>query len=419
MRLQQHASILESHDRALAALAGGRAAEAQAHVEAAIRLAPGSTQLRLTQARIHLQLHDAPRALAALEAIALYSPDDVAGPDVTVLRAQAMIECGRDADALWLLEPLIASCPRDAGLRRLAAGAAERSGAVDRQVEHLRRIIEDEPSDQVAARTLGRLLAATDPHKGIDLMVSSRPAQKLGAQWQATRWMVDAGRDADAEESYRAMLAAEGDDADLWLEAADHARHMGSHDVATARYRRSLGLAPRNTKAAAGLARLFMQAGQFGPAVWWWYKVTRIDARNVEAWASLAICGLSADRPGITDRAERRLEPLAGEGARMEALAEAWLDAVCGDVVRQAVAACDPVGITASPLTWILQRSSEVLEQQAQRRPGWADTHYHTAVCRAALGDDETARDNVQAALDINPNYRAAMTLAASLPKAA
>ena len=47
-----------------------------------------------------------------------------------------------------------------------------------------------------------------------------------------------------------------------------------------------------------------------------------------------------------------------------------------------------------------------------RQHPHWADTHYHAAVCHAALDQPRAAQDQVQAALDINPNYGAAVTLA-------
>jgi tetratricopeptide (TPR) repeat protein len=57
-----------------------------------------------------------------------------------------------------------------------------------------------------------------------------------------------------------------------------------------------------------------------------------------------------------------------------------------------------------------------VLDRQAALKADWADSFYHAAVCYAAIGRIEQATERVQAALDINPHYKAAAALACRLP---
>lgn len=443
MKLQQQAAILRSADLAETAIGVHRPGDALAHARCALRADPGALRARLLEAQAHLQLQRPHLALAALDALCHYDPAATARPDVMALRIEALAAAGHDESALAQAARLIECCPQDALLHRLAADICHRLGRRDAQINHLRQITRLAPADAAAARTLARLLADENPQAAIaaaDAGVAAREpnsdiapidASTLAARWEATRWMIAAGRDADAEENFRTLLAAATEDADLWLEAGDHADRMGSHQLASARYRQAIGLDhARQPVAMARLARTLMHAGSFAQAAWWWRRVLRrgdADARGAanhddaacrhEALASLAVCGLCVDRPRLSELARKRLA--AADGAtRRKALGRAWLHAASGQVIARAREARPPAA-TASALTWMLQRAAEVLRMQSEKKPGWADTLYHTAVCRAALGDDDEARDCVQAALDINPDYRAATTLAARLPKAA
>ena len=420
MKLHQHAHALASLDLANTALSAERPVEAIQHAMEAGRLDPASVPARLLVARIQLELQRPSDAITSLDAASHYDADDQHALDIAVLRAIAIVADGRDQDALPLLSELTDQCPADAHLHRLAAAACQRVGKTEAAIKHLQRVVALEPSDQAAARSLARLLAPHDPQASIDFI---QPASRRGSavdQWQATQWMRQAGRHRDAEENYRLLLATSPNDPPLWIEAGEHAQNIGSLDVAITRFMHAINTqGSHQASARAGLARAFMHAGRFEQAAWWWWKTTQCDRHDVDAWASLTVCGLCGDRPHLVDLAQKRLHQLADDDAAMFAMAEAWLHATTGDVIRSATEPARSHLPTASPLTWILQQSADVLTDQAAKKPGWADTLYHSAICEAALGEHEAARDHVQAALDINPNYKAAMTLAAQLPKAA
>lgn len=420
MKLHQQAQATASLDLAQTALSADRPFDSLRHATEAVRLDPASVDARLLLAKIQLELQRPTDALTSIDAASHYDGEGERALDMAVLRTLALVADGRDGDALPLLSELTDECPDDAHLHRVAAAACERVGRNDGAVHHMKRVVELEPSDQAAARTLARLLAASDPQASIRFMQQNQQNPSPAEDWQATQWMRQAGRHRDAEENYRKLLATSPSDPMLWIEAGEHAQLLGSLDVAIARFTHAIEIrGSHQASARSGLARAFMHAGRFEQASWWWWKTAQCDRANVDAWASLAICALSADRPHLVDLAQRRMDALADEDAAMFSMAEAWLHATTGDVIRSATESAKPAMPTASPLTWILQQSADVLAEQAAKKPGWADTLYHSAICEAALGEHEAARDHVQAALDINPNYKAAMTLAARLPKAA
>ena len=420
MKLHQQAQATASLDLAQTALSADRPHDSLLHATEAVRLDPASIDARLLLAKIQLELQRPADALTSLDAASHYDGQGERALDMAVLRTLALTADGRDDDALPLLSELTDQCPDDAHLHRMAAAACERAGRADGAIHHMKRVVELEPGDQAAARTLARLLAASDPQAGIRFLQQNRPTLSLADQWQATQWMRQAGRHRDAEENYRRLLATSPSDPTLWIEAGQHAERLGSLDVTVDRFMQAIATqGPHQAAARAGLAQAFMHAGRFEQAAWWWWRAAQCDRSNVDAWASLAVCALSADRPHLVNLAQRRMLALTDEDATMFSMAQAWLHATTGDVIRSATQVATTAPPTASPLTWILQQSADVLAEQAAKNPGWADTLYHSAICEAAMGDHQAAREHVQAALDINPNDRAATTLAARLPKAA
>ncbi len=434
MKLHQHVLVMESLDRARTLLRADRAAAALGPALEAVRIDPGCADGRLLLSQIHLKLGQADLALAALDAATQYEASGHGRLDFTLARAKALMADGRDLEALPLLNSLIEQCPGDAQLHRLASASSERAGDIDAASRHMQQVVALEPGDRAAARMLARLLAPTDPAAGLRFIDAadcdepepsrqSSPAQ--ATQWQTTQWMRQSGRLRDAEENYRQLLPQSPDDAALWIEAGEHADRLGALEVARERLIHAAQIAGDHLgRARTSLARSRMHAGDFAGAIWWWWKAANCgptdDAEHaIDCWASLAVCALSADRAHLVELSQRRLQALANDDDQMLAMADAWLHGSSGEVIRAATQQNATSLPTASPLTWILRQSADVLGEQARRKPGWADTLYHSAVCEAALGENAAAREHVQAALDLNPNYKAATTLAANLPKAA
>lgn len=420
MKLRQHASALEMLDRAKAALAADRPAQALQHAMASLEASPDSIEAMLLIAKLHLITQSASDAMRMLDRASLHDDSSSHQTSIDSLRAQSLWALNRLDESIALFTTLIAKHPSDAQLRRLCAGVCEQAGRNDEAIAQLEHSLKLDPSDATAARTLARLEASHNPEASIDRLERTTSSMNSAMQWQRTQWMKQAGRDRDAAEAYRELLAQSLDDGSLWIEAAEHADRQGSLALATQRYQHALETRSCDkTLAITGLARTFMHAGQFAQATWFWWQATRLNQTSTQAWAGLIVSALCCDRGHIANQAQKRLESIADEDERSFALAEGWLEAGAGEVIQRLTQPAKAPAITASPLTWILQQSTQTLSTQVVRKPGWADTLYHTAICEAALGETDCAREHVQAALDINPNYKAATTLAARLPKAA
>ncbi|MBQ1022466.1 hypothetical protein DDE19_31190 [Micromonospora ureilytica] len=79
-------------------------------------------------------------------------------------RATMFFETGDPSGAARLLEPIIDAEPGNAAVRQLLARAYFQSAQLNRAEEHLRELIERDPSDHYAHHVLGRTLERLNRH---------------------------------------------------------------------------------------------------------------------------------------------------------------------------------------------------------------------------------------------------------------
>ncbi|MET8360836.1 tetratricopeptide repeat protein [Micromonospora inaquosa] len=79
-------------------------------------------------------------------------------------RATMFFETGDPSGAARLLEPIIDVEPGNAAVRQLLARAYFQSAQLNRAEEHLRELIERDPSDHYAHHVLGRTLERLNRH---------------------------------------------------------------------------------------------------------------------------------------------------------------------------------------------------------------------------------------------------------------
>lgn len=213
----------------------------------------------------------------------------------------------------------------------------------------------------------------------------------------------------DAAELYIEILAraSSRDDQALWLEAGEFADLLGEAELAVTRLRHAAELpGERKAAATAALALALMHKGDFIAAGYAWRRVIALDAHSARAWAGLLVCALSAGRPGLARRVEKRLEGRASRHERRRLIAELWVHAANGQArVDEIEQTMRPV---VSPLSRLLRESERALQRLTSRHTERADAYYHLAVCHRALGQSHAAREAVERALFLNPNYQAA-----------
>lgn len=421
MSLEQEAQARWHLDRAQSAMDADMLDEALTQVTQCLELDPCSPVGRTLDARIRLRQNHPAEALEALQAHDEHHPALRNTPAVAIPRAKALIRCGRDEQALGVLEDLLRSHPDIVAAHRMVIAICLKRGLTTRAVTHLEELLSLQPGDQRSLRMLAQVLAETSPDAGLRVFAGRQPGGQPDAamQLQLARLYRQAGRERDAEELYRQLLPEHPCDQSLWIEAGELADAMGADELAVKRLTAAWRMGP-DRRALRLLAVVHMRAGRFANAGRCWWRLARWDDKDVEAWAGLAVCAALGLRKRASERASLIVRALADRAERRELLAGLWVHAEMGVAIldaRGAGAASDSA--ESSVVAEALGQSAEALRQHAAKHPRRADTHFHLAVCEQALGNAEAAKASIEAALRINPRYAAAQQLAESLGEVA
>lgn len=412
----QHEDIAQALDHAQLALAGNLLAVALDHVHTALRLDPDHAEARVLEARIRLRRHEPRLALTALDNrrhVATPDPDSEssARPDVAMLRATALAANGNLDLAVTVMESLVQEFPNDAGVLRALAGMQIHDQRTSDAAETLKRLLELEPGDRAAARLRADLLTDTNPAAALEALGKIDANNRA----RAARLCRKNQRLPEAETHYTellAMLDAEGAArADLRREAADVAEVMGENHKAIDRLAGVTDLKNLSDQDAAEAwrrtGRLHLNAGRWGESARAYFNAARRLPDNAEAWAGLVTCAHVAGRQRLMNRADRKLRALTEREERRNLLAKLYphLIGVPGQIVPEAAQA-------HSPLQRMLADAATVMRKTAENHPDRADVHFHHAVCNFGRGEIADAGDSLEKALDINPRYAAAQSLA-------
>ncbi|MEM7627013.1 MAG: tetratricopeptide repeat protein [Planctomycetota bacterium] len=412
----QQEALAHHVDRAKLALAGNLLEAALDHVRTALRLDPDSAEARLLEARIRLRRHEPRLALTALDDHDRNGPlpdaatgDAKSGPELSLLRATALASAGRIEMAVNLMQALAEEFPDDAGVCRALAGMQVHDGRTQDAIATLTRLCELEPTDTGARRMLSDLLAESDPDAALEALGKIDATNRR----RAARLCLRADRLAEAEKHYDELLAAldreDQLDAEARLEAAEVAELLGEHDLAIDRLyavaHSPLSLATTRASAWRSIGRLQLNTGRTGEAGRAYFRATRQNPGDAEAWAGLVTCAHHAGRKGLTRKADARLRSLTERAERRQQLAAVHAHTV------GAPGQLAPEAAARSPLQRMLLDASNVMAQTAAKFPERADVHFHRAVCDAARGETADAGRWLDAALRINPKYAAAQAM--------
>ncbi|MEM6854457.1 MAG: tetratricopeptide repeat protein, partial [Planctomycetota bacterium] len=406
-------------DHAQLALAGNLLGVALEYVRTALQLDPDHAEARVLEARIRLRRHEPRLALTALDNrdhVATPDPDPQSPgrPDVMMLRATALAAQGKIDLAVTIMESLAQEFPDDTGVLRALAGMQVNDGRGEDAAETLGRVLKLEPQDRAAARLRSDLLAETDPVAALEAL-GPIDANNRG---RAARLCGQNDRLAEAEMHYAELVAtldAEGATrADLRREAADIAERMGENHKALDRLSAVTDTTELDDHDAAEAwrrtGRLHLNAGRWGESARAYRNAARRQPDDAEAWAGLVTCAHLASRKRMMSRADRKLRAMTSREERRNLLARLYPHAVGApnQIVPEAA-------LAHSPLQRMLAEASVVMHKTAEKYPGRADVHFHRAVCDLGRGEAADAGDALEAALDINPNYAAAQSLADDL----
>ena len=237
--------------------AAGRPADAVAHYEAALRLAPGQGAVHFNLGGVLLQLGRAREAVEQYEAALRIGPDAV---DLHVGLAAALVRLERMPEA-------VAQYERATRLGLLAAEeqlrfgrALAEVGRIDDALARLQEAVRLNPKDAGAHVVLGMVLSAAG--RGAEALRHFFAAVQLapddgGAHAALGDALVDAFRPSEAVPHYETALRLQPDQAAILHTSLGNAfTQLGRVFDAIRHYEETLRLNPNNAEAQANLARI-------------------------------------------------------------------------------------------------------------------------------------------------------------------
>jgi len=267
--------------RARVFVALGRPADAQAEVERALALEPGSVQWTVDLIWILVKRGEGNAALARAETGMLEHPE---APDFAFLKGQILLRLGDEAAAARAFERTIEVDPDFLSAYVNLAQSEARAGRLDAAREFLRRALARKADDADTLRTLGDVEVRggriDDAIAAYEKALLADPGSPISKSALA-RVLADAGRDLDrALDLARAARESDPSSADfaealgrvlhrkgIYSAAVDQLRNaveLLPHPVAAYRYR--LGLALFASGDRAGAVRELEQALAIDPS---------------------------------------------------------------------------------------------------------------------------------------------------------
>ena len=403
----------------------GCADAALAELRDVFRSDPSHAPARLIQARACLAAGEPGMALAALDVYQQRAGDHLDQDALDDLLARALAAKGDHLQAADLADRLLNRRPADPARIDFAVGVCLAAGQTEKAQAALRDKLALQPDDAVAALTLADLYLHAGGENlplAIQTLLSAAdharaPGQRGQLLLAAADIAARAARWADAEALYQQAAGDITPTAEVYLAMARVADAAGDRPTAVARVHRATDLAPLRPAQCRSAATILMHAGDFRRAGLWWWKITREKHYDADAWAGLLICAQLTGHGKLCGRAHRQLSRHAAVTERRDALARMWQHAALGQTVVQALTPTDAPP-RQSVFERMLCRAADVLAVASTKHPQHADAHYHHALCRQAQGQTDAARQAVDRALAINPNYSAAQTLKDQLPAA-
>jgi predicted Zn-dependent protease len=399
--------------RANIALAHDDPTNAIVDLRAALRDQPKSVILHRSLARAYLAQHEPAMAEEALRAAKEGVPDDVS---IRIDLAQVMIQTDRSSQAVTLLEETIQKAPDDPQVREALVHAylANHDLAAARKVaEELKTLRPNAPEGYYLAGLIAHEEhRPDDSEKNLERAFELQPAS-LDILGSLTRFSLERGRNADAIERLRRALDRTPDNLQIlellggtYLETRDFGH-------ATEILTRAVALAPRSWVAYRDLAQVKLQSNDTSGAIEEYLtalKVAPTEPRVVTELATLY------EKQGRIDEAIACYETLYKRGPAAQELAANNLamllvtyrtDTASLDRARALTARFELSNNPAFLDTtgWVLFKRREypeavaVLGRASDRSPDSRVIRYHLGMAQLKVGQRESARANLEAAL--------------------
>ena len=436
-----------------AQLGQGKIAAAQAAYDGLVKVSPEAPLTRLLSARIALAKGEYPAAIAELQRLIIAMPDLLqarmllgaahfsqdnlvqaesvlaelvqTAPDnieARTLLARARLKLGKADDALNVLTPALAGNSQDSQFYSTLADAYARSGKSGLAVDTLEHSVRANPKDDQARLDLAQAYIATGkPAAAIQLLEAQGGVRSTHAEALLIRAIGADRGPREARAKVETLVAERPRDAQLLQLAAAFFATQGEHARSRELLQQLLKQDPKSGSALRELAQLDVAAGNVAAAEKNLQQALALDDSDTSA--RLALAGIAYARGDILGALKQaaeaaRLSP--AQSAPHFALARIYLSRKDGvkartelDAAIEAERGRADAFNAAGMLLLDAQRYDEALERfrkGADLEPSNALYWLNTGRAQLALNKADAARESLDRALELRPDWMPAVT---------
>ena len=360
-------------------------AEALSQYKEVLRLRPGHFQAAYQIAVTQFNLEDYAAALTAASQLISRQPDFL---PAHLLRVRARVKLGELAQARAELEALHGQQPSQPAIRRQLALVDVAAGRATEGLTGLRELLAENPNDRETLAALVRThIAGGQPEQAAQLLRAKLDTAPCDAGYRQllAQALIQMRDYSGALREMETVLASNPDSPGIHFQMGQAYQLAGEPGKAEASYRKAHELAPERPGPAHQICVVTEEQGRPDEAVQCFDKLVAADANNARALIWLA--RLLARDAGSLDRAqglaERARQLLPNDWQAAEALASVY--------ARNGSAAA----------------ALDILNGLAGRHPRNATIRAHRALALHNDGWPKRAREELQAALAIDPSIKA------------
>lgn len=401
-------------------LAEGRSDEALAITEKAVKAVPNSAVAHFTRGIALASTGDPQNATAEYKEAVRLNPRATAAQ---LQLSNLALSAGNYTEAAGHARDVLQVAPGSAEAH-LALAAALVAGrdftAAGRELAILRK---ETPNDPAVLALSGRLLAlqgkSGEAIAELDKALAAEPGNlsaltaRLTADAQLKRY-------ADGRSRVARALAERPDDGRLMILAARFESSAGDAAAAERHLRRAIEADPANLEAYSLLGGLYVTQNRLDEAR---QEFERVAARQPSSVAARTMVGIILGQQGRHDESRKVYERLVAETDRAPVAANnlAWLYAESGEQLDRAVTLAEGAANQLRELPqahdtlgWVYYKKSlpDLAARSFQRSvdlaPGNPVYHYHLGIALAKVGRREVAKNALEKALTIKPDFAGA-----------
>jgi tetratricopeptide (TPR) repeat protein len=400
--------------------AEGRLDDALRSVQSAIALDPRSAASNLLLGRIQLARREPQEAITALQAVTKLSPRFW---PAKVDLARAFVLARRHGEATAAAEEVLKEQPANADALLLRARALIASGHAAKAEPDMRKLSAEHPKASAVQAQIGTMHVANREYReargAFERSVAVDPTQLEALTGLVTLDLVEK-QPAQATRRIDAALARKPRDTGLMLLAGRTYATAGDLSRAETILKKAIEVNPSAFQAYSLLGQLYVRQKKLPQAISEFEHLAKQRPKSVGAPTLVAML-LQAQ--GKTSEARQRYERVLQTDPRAAVAANnlAWLYAEQGErldtalqLAQAAKAQLPGRAEVDDTLGWVyLKKDLATLavrsfQESIEKDPKNPSFHYHLGLAYEKTGDPERARQALEQALALNPNFNGA-----------